>query len=259
MRLKINFRSKPAENYFTVSGHSYKFDGSKEKELVSFQQAIESIKRLHQISDDYDVNLVPKSSISAIFERFEPAIKDNPETGIDLLKTYKRSIASEEILDLSFSFPFFPESLEKAIIDPSVSYGIPGELVIVIAKKEFKLNAGMPAEGKYKRSLYLIQRTMDDYQNKGLEMLIRESRYKAAVLYQMIEDCQYLKPIAEKSHRSETMIMAKGEHSFFRKVEALGYYVDVKTQADGSVMLIANYPTHSKELIEMFADRVLAL
>ena len=129
----------------------------------------------------------------------------------------------------------------------------------MINRKGAKKNTLPAPIGKYDRSLYLLQKVMEDYHSKGLDMLIRESRYKAAVLYQMIEDSPYLRPSVDKSQRSSTMIIAEGERSFLQKIELLGYELGKVQHSNSAAMVIANYSTHSKELIEMFADRVLAL
>ena len=105
----------------------------------------------------------------------------------------------------------------------------------------------------------MLQLVLKDIVEKGMEMLIRESNYKAAVLYQMIESSPYLEPIAPKEKRSKTIITVACDHDFFPKLVKLGFELFVEKGDEKTRISIANYPTHSKELIEMFADRVALL
>jgi hypothetical protein len=46
---------------------------------------------------------------------------------------------------------------------------------------------------------------------------------------------------------------------FSETIKETGYELSVRKIKEKVFISIANYPTHSKELIEMFSDRILAL
>ena len=113
--------------------------------------------------------------------------------------------------------------------------------------------------------IYLFGQVMEDMNRKGIEQIKQETNYKAAVLYNAIESCNYLKPfVSNKQCQSKTTIVAElingasseKLHQYLKAknmVVSTGYG-DYKNQH----IRIANFPTHSKEQIEMLADALLA-
>jgi phosphoserine aminotransferase len=108
-------------------------------------------------------------------------------------------------------------------------------------------------------SIYLLGRVVQDMLEKGLDRIRMESRYKSALLYHFLESKSNLKPfVTEKSWRSETIIVAQTGIQTGSLVKSLAEkglvvgrgYGDFKDQN----LRIANFPTHSKEQIEMLVD-----
>ena len=89
--------------------------------------------------------------------------------------------------------------------------------------------------------------------------LLRELNYKAAVLNQMIENSNYLNFVTDKKYRSKTMITAECKLKFLEEIDNMGYMVGTHRISQKFMITIANYPTHSKELVEMFSDRIATI
>ncbi|MDA1121029.1 MAG: aminotransferase class V-fold PLP-dependent enzyme [Bacteroidetes bacterium] len=112
--------------------------------------------------------------------------------------------------------------------------------------------------------IYLLGKVAGDMLNKGIDQIRRESKYKAAVLYQTIQDHPNLEAFVDNpKYRSETVVVAKtfGLTEYFinelnnhRMVISSGYG-EYKTEH----IRIANFPTHSKEIVEKISDLLLAI
>ena len=113
-------------------------------------------------------------------------------------------------------------------------------------------------------NIYLLGKVVEDMLNKGLDKIRKETLYKSAVLYQAFEDCSYLSPfVKEEAYRSETTPVAVTEVDSTKIIEAFDRKGLVIGSGYGKFkkehIRIANFPTHSKEQIEMIADLLHAL
>jgi len=107
--------------------------------------------------------------------------------------------------------------------------------------------------------IYLLNEVMRDMLDKGLDIIRRESKYKAALLYQTLMNSANFNPfVADEKYRSETVVVAETNTASEKIVNDLlakrlvigkGY-----GPYKGSHIRIANFPTHSKEQIEMLTD-----
>lgn len=113
-------------------------------------------------------------------------------------------------------------------------------------------------------NIYLLGKVAGDMLEKGLEQIKRETAYKAAVLYQAFEQASYLKPfVTNPKYRSQTTPVAATTVPSAQIIDALakkglvigGGYGKHKDHH----IRIANFPTHSKEHIEMIADLLIGL
>jgi hypothetical protein len=150
--------------------------------------------------------------------------------------------------------------IPAVLISPAMSLGIPGDMVFLFSENEFT-HMWIEKEDRMtdNRALFLLEVVLTDYFEKDREVLLRESNYKAAVLNQLIEDCSFFKPIAEKQIRSKTVILIESDPDIVPQIDKMGYEVGRSDASGKTIIAIANYPTHSKELIEMFADGISAL
>jgi hypothetical protein len=263
MSFTINLKPSPAAEYFTIRDHLRFYHKAEFDAFEAYKNIGVKLKQLFGIPDELEVSLQRNSDLRPHLAKGQILIKDNPVTGSDLMNSDITVVPKDGILDLSYSFPQVHvrySDFNSFLIDPSISLGVPGDYVFYIGERiEKKYSSNEDIPGMDHKTLYLLQAVLDDYLTKGMEMLVRESNYKAAVLYQMIEDSAHLNPVAEKKIQSKSIILAYCKPSFFARVEKLGYEIGKINREESALMAIANYPTHSKELIEMFADRITAL
>lgn len=112
--------------------------------------------------------------------------------------------------------------------------------------------------------IYLLGKVAGDMLEKGLEQIRREINYKAAVLYQAFEQASFLSPfVANEAHRSKTTPVAACDVPSSKIIEhfnkmniELGSGYGKNSEKH---IRIANFPTHSKEHIEMIADTLCSL
>ncbi|WP_425391740.1 aminotransferase class V-fold PLP-dependent enzyme [Ekhidna sp.] len=107
-------------------------------------------------------------------------------------------------------------------------------------------------------AIYLLGKIANDMIQVGLKKLRNDTIYKATILNQAIESHESLNHfVASKEHRSKTTIVADAKDpskilSFFEKkgiILGSGYGIHKKNH-----IRIANFPTHSKESVEMLCD-----
>ncbi len=109
--------------------------------------------------------------------------------------------------------------------------------------------------------IYLLGKVAGDMLNKGLDMIRRETKYKAALLYGLLERQPGLSPfVRDKTCRSETVIVgdvAAGSEPLINHLKQKSIvigsgYGPFKHQH----IRVANFPTTSKEQIEMLSDLI---
>ncbi len=108
-------------------------------------------------------------------------------------------------------------------------------------------------------NIYLLGKVVEDMLTKGMDMIRRESKYKAAVLSQVIEDRDWLTHFVEDpAIRSETVTVAKCEKKNESIIDKLYEYGFVIGGGYGSYktkhLRFSNFPTHSKEQVERLSD-----
>ena len=105
----------------------------------------------------------------------------------------------------------------------------------------------------------VLGKVIQDFLNRGIDVIRRETDYKAALLYQTLNNHPLAKPfVKEKVIQSKTVIVADcGPHTDTISQKLLakgikagsGYGEYKKTQ-----LRFANFPTHSKEQVELLVD-----
>ncbi|MTI29609.1 aminotransferase class V-fold PLP-dependent enzyme [Xanthovirga aplysinae] len=107
--------------------------------------------------------------------------------------------------------------------------------------------------------IYLLGKVVEDMLKKGIDQIRKETNSKAAILYNSLNKSDVFKPfVEEKRHQSKTVIVGKTAVSSADIIQDLkkkgmtigGGYGEFKDLH----IRIANFPTHSKEQIEMLAD-----
>lgn len=111
--------------------------------------------------------------------------------------------------------------------------------------------------------IYVLGKVAEDMLRRGISMIRRETEYKAAILYQALEQHAQLTPfVNEKAWQSKTVILAEsGNHT-----ERVSAFLCEKGIAPGdgygkarsSQLRFANFPAHSKEQYELLVDTLAA-
>ena len=113
-------------------------------------------------------------------------------------------------------------------------------------------------------AIYLLMKVTTDMLDKGIDMIRRESAYKAALLQKLVADHPKLNHfVQEEKVRSKTVIVANTQIPSQQWLEELNHrgfvlgngYGDYK----GKQIRIASFPTHSKELIELLFDTMMSI
>jgi phosphoserine aminotransferase len=109
--------------------------------------------------------------------------------------------------------------------------------------------------------IYLLNKVVQDFLRRGISTIRKETEYKAAILYQALEQHPLLSAfVQDKKFQSRTVIVAncqahKEKLSAYLQEKGLhagdGYGTAKKTQ-----LRFANFPAHSKEQFEMLVDAI---
>ncbi|MCR9249900.1 MAG: aminotransferase class V-fold PLP-dependent enzyme [bacterium] len=109
-------------------------------------------------------------------------------------------------------------------------------------------------------NIYLLGKVAEDMIQRGLKQIQNDTIYKSTILYQFMESAGWIKPfIQDSKFRSHTV--AVGELEGVKPADLINYGLE-KSMVIGSGygpfkeshVRIANFPTHSKEQIEMLVD-----
>ena len=108
-------------------------------------------------------------------------------------------------------------------------------------------------------AIYLLGKVVQDLLRRGIQIIRKETEYKAAILYQALSNHPLMKPFVEEpALRSQTVIVAETGDQTERIIKHLqkqqfypgdGYGSKKKNQ-----LRFANFPTHSKETFERLVD-----
>ena len=109
--------------------------------------------------------------------------------------------------------------------------------------------------------IYLFSKVVEDMISRGIQQIRNDIVYKSAILYNMLDQHDVLKPfVEEQGLRSDTIIVVD---SGSRTSDLLAYLSEHKLEVGdgygkmkGKQIRIANFPTHSKEQFEMLVDLI---
>ncbi len=205
----------------------------------------------------------------------------------ELRKLFPSSLLTVDVVS-SFPLVDLPfEHIDSAYFSIQKCFGLPAGLGVWLINQRFIERAGQMAPtgrtsyhgvdslfSKYKKyqtpstpnvlGIYLLGQVIGDMLDKGLDRIRMESKYKSAILYHLLESKEHINPfVTEKSWRSETVVVGSTGthtqsviHALRKKGLVIGEgYGDYRTKH----IRIANFPTHSKEQVEMLVDQLDAL
>ena len=111
--------------------------------------------------------------------------------------------------------------------------------------------------------IYLLAQVTEDMLYRGIGRIRQETDYKAAVLYQMLENHPFLKPfVNDSSLRSNTVIIGESDRApeVLQHLDSLGFVLGSGYGKYKNMHVrIANFPATSKEVVERVADEIAAM
>lgn len=112
--------------------------------------------------------------------------------------------------------------------------------------------------------IYLLAKVTGDLLFRTSRQIQNDTTYKATILYQAIEQSKSLNPfVAEKVNQSKTVIVAEcanGNKAILEQFAAKGWIVGKGYGSfKDSHIRLANFPVHSKEVMEEIADTISQL
>ncbi|BDC99274.1 aminotransferase class V-fold PLP-dependent enzyme [Persicobacter psychrovividus] len=110
-------------------------------------------------------------------------------------------------------------------------------------------------------NIYLLGKVAEDFRRKGVDVIRREAIYKNTILIKCFEDHPLLSPLVqEKDWRSDTVAVANvegGSAPLIAYLKEKGLVVGAGYGKHKAAQIrIANFPTHSKEQIELLVDLI---
>ncbi len=109
--------------------------------------------------------------------------------------------------------------------------------------------------------IYLLGKVIEDYLRRGIQIIRKETEYKAAILYQTLSTLGIASPfVAEPVYRSNTVIVAQsGEYTktITRHLATAGLQAgEGYGERKVTQLRFANFPAHSKEQFEKLVDEL---
>jgi phosphoserine aminotransferase len=110
--------------------------------------------------------------------------------------------------------------------------------------------------------IYLLSKVVDDFLAKGIQTIRRETEYKAAILYNALQNHSLMSAfVKQKSIQSQTVIVAETGNYTEQVTNALLSKGMIPGEGYGSLkkqqLRFANFPTHSKEQFELLVDTLI--
>tara|TARA_B110000014_G_scaffold153233_1_gene107187 strand:+ start:318 stop:1388 length:1071 start_codon:yes stop_codon:yes gene_type:complete len=108
--------------------------------------------------------------------------------------------------------------------------------------------------------IYLLMKVSEDIIRNGMNLLIKDTNYKSTLIYDTIKKHDLLEcSIMNQEIQSKTVIVADTKISsqiFIDKLKAKNLIIGKGYGKNDNQIRIANFPTHSKESIELLCDEI---
>ena len=108
--------------------------------------------------------------------------------------------------------------------------------------------------------IYLLMKVTEDMIRNGIDNLRRDTNYKSTLIYDTIKKNEKLNcSIINKEIQSKTIIVAdtvNNSQIFIDKLKSKNLIIGKGYRNNNSQIRIANFPTHSKESIELLCDEI---
>lgn len=246
---------------------------------------------LHQLAQPADIAPPPDPQTELI------ALAHTEDAGTctteEIIRQYRRDHPKALIaIDASFALPYagLPyESADTIFLDFHFGFGLPVGLAAWIVNERCReRNASIRQMRGFSNSLFSLSNlqgdaegdrasgdasllmiacldgVLTDMMSRGIVAIRRETEYKAALLYHLIENHPLMKPaVAVKSFRSRTAIAADCGANYQRVTEALHEHAITTGRGRENLrdrcLVFGNFPSHSREQYEQLADILTAI
>lgn len=242
----------------------------------------DEVPNMHEIlmADHFDI-------ITATINDFSVGVSFPLQDIYELADGFSESLL---VVNATSAFPYHEidyAKIDSLFFDLHYGWGLPPGLAVWLVndrciekakalKPDFKLTGVNSLQNHYFKSklnqipispntilIYLLDKILEDFLNMGQDIIRRDTNYKAAVLYNLLDNHPVLKPFVNNlKYRSKTVITAKTS----MPSNELFVYLAKKKLVVGTGygefkfkhLRFANYPLHSKEQVEMLADTIEA-
>ena len=204
-------------------------------------------------------------------------------SGEPVRKTRKRFPEAILVLDLVSALPHYEipfDAVDAFYFSVQKGFGLPAGLGVLCYRnsltektiespippyRQFRVldeltKKNEPAPTPNMMDIYLLGKVCEDFKRRSLNMIRSETTYKYTLVNKLFEDHQDLEPfISTPDHRSRTSLVAKAEnaHKVMKLLKQKGMIIGGGYgKHKGEHIRIANFPAHSKELIESLVDLI---
>lgn len=197
------------------------------------------------------------------------------------------AIIALDIVSASPSIPIDFSNIDSAYFSVQKGFGLPPGLAVWICNQRCQEKASIKASktsiGSYRTLsnlkkfgdqqqtpetpntvyIYILGKVAEDMIRIGQQKIINDTIYKSTLLYQAIEKHPLLTPfVLSKNHRSPTTVVGVSDHSV-KIISCLKEKGIIIGKGYGAYqenhIRMANFPTHSKEMVEMLFDRMMKI
>lgn len=203
----------------------------------------------------------------------------------DIRNKFKNSLIALDCVSGSPCIPFNPNDVDTFYFSVQKCFGLPSGLGVWIYndkcieanQKKIELNeitgSYHSLEKLHKMNLkfqtpetpnilgiYLLMKVTEDMIRNGIDNLRRDTNYKSTLIYDTIRKNEKLNcSIKNKEIQSKTVIVAdtiNNSQIFIDKLKSKNLIIGKGYENNDSQIRIANFPTHSKESVELLCDEI---
>jgi len=267
----------PNESFHIVGGPSSQLFFE-----ISQSQGSKSVKNILEEDQSLEIRnfSVPKSSQLIVVTQNE-AFQGSQISVQDIYSLSETSKDTPVAVDLNYSVPFVDIDFSKidcVFFSGHHGFGLPAGLGVILMNERcvneirgMNLTPGPNSilldDGNLKKyntdppnitGMYLLMKVAEDMIHKGIDQIRRETEYKAAVMYHLLDNNPTFHPvIRDKRLRSKTVIVAETDRQIPWEDYLSSHSIKVglkREEGKNTRLQIANFPTHSKESFEHLAD-----
>lgn len=273
------------QNLVINSSHHFA-NGAFSKKFYDFATKYRMSSTLHEVEDGQpfsDFTIPEEAELIGLTKNETSMGFTLPESELEKVRTENPDkLIALDMVSATPSIPIKLENVDTAYFSVQKAFGMPPGLGVWICNQRCQEQAIKKSEtttiGSFKAlpnlkkvsdkdqtpetpnslAIYILGKIAEDMVKVGKQKIINDTTYKSTILYQAIDVHTHLGPfVSDSTYQSKTTIVANAEDpakiiSFF-KGKGLIIGSGYGSHKDDHIR-IANFPTHSKETIEMVCD-----